>query len=309
MLTEITYRKSQATGAQPGISQYSGSLARDGQQWRGDVMVGTSEQKTETTNGTWNGVEGWGQVVLDHTVIEMQSGFACSRKYSVSDGLPHLRPFNIGTDGEINLGEIINIPKDYRGDLSHYELVPGDVLFNNTNSVELVGKTAIVHDLLTCAFSNHLTRLRIRDKTRLEPAWLALCLRLLWKRGFFEQHCNKWIGQAGFNPTKLANVEIPLPHVDIQRRIVARIEALMAEMNRARELLDQMHQGVSLLIDAALGEVFNDSKIDEWTNKSKLGDLVAIHANQVDPRQPNNKLLPHVGVDVIESATCRIGKY
>ena len=130
-------------------------------------MVGTSEQKTETTNRTWNAAEGWSQVVLDHTVIEMQSGFACSRKYSVSDGLPHLRPFNIGTDGEINLGEIIDIPKDYRGDLSHYELLPGDVLFNNTNSVELVGKTAIVHNPLRCAFSNHLTRLRIRDKARL----------------------------------------------------------------------------------------------------------------------------------------------
>ena len=130
-------------------------------------MVGTSEQKTETTNRTWNAAEGWSQVVLDHTVIEMQSGFACSRKYSVSDGLPHLRPFNIGTDGEINFGEIIDIPKDYRGDLSHYELLPGDVLFNNTNSVELVGKTAIVHNPLRCAFSNHLTRLRIRDKARL----------------------------------------------------------------------------------------------------------------------------------------------
>jgi type I restriction enzyme S subunit len=210
--------------------------------------------KTKATNESEKmTAASWEQSCIGR-IVEMQSGFACARKYAVPHGLPHLRPFNIGTDGEVDLGEVINIPKDYLDNITAYALQAGDVLFNNTNSVELVGKTAVIRNPFCCGFSNHLTRLRIRDKEQLDPAWLTLCLRVLWMRGFFAQYCNRWIGQAGFNPTKLATLAIPLPHMDVQRRIVARVEALMAEIKKARTLLEQMRRDADLLMDAALKE-------------------------------------------------------
>jgi restriction endonuclease S subunit len=206
----------------------------------------------------------------------MQSGFACARELTVSHGVLHLRPFNIGINGEIDLREVLNIPTDYRDNIAVYELQPGDVLFNNTNSVELVGKTAIVRSPLRCGFSNHLTRLRIRDKNRLDPAWLILCLRTLWIRGFFAQHCNRWIGQAGFNPTKLANLAIPIPPIDFQRRIAARIEALFAEVERARTLLDHMRRDVDVVLKSALAEVIQ--KLDRRSPESPT--LQALLSNE-----------------------------
>ncbi|MDP8972836.1 MAG: hypothetical protein M3N45_06575, partial [Actinomycetota bacterium] len=58
-------------------------------------------------------------------------------------------------------------PADLRNDYGKFELEAGDVLFNNTNSVELVGKSAIVREPMNCAFSNHISRLRVRDTNSL----------------------------------------------------------------------------------------------------------------------------------------------
>lgn len=218
-------------------------------------MAGLATAKANVPNKSEGMAAGWERVSLDDRIVEMQSGFACARELTVSHGVPHLRPFNIGINGEIDLREVLNIPTDYRDNIAVYALQPGDVLFNNTNSVELVGKTAIVRSPLRCGFSNHLTRLRIRDKNRLDPSWLTLCLRTLWRRGFFAQHCNRWIGQAGFNPTKLANLAIPIPLIDFQRRTVARIEALLTEVKKARTLLDHMHRDAGRLMDATLKEL------------------------------------------------------
>lgn len=199
---------------------------------------------------------GWKERTLDFQTVEMKSGFACARKYAVSDGMLHLRPFNISLRGELNLREAIHIPRNSHNNLTEYELNPGDVLFNNTNSIELVGKAAIVREKLQCAFSNHITRLRVRNKGELEPSWLLLCLRVLWLRGFFAENCNRWIGQAGFNNSKLAALKIPLPPVDVQRRIITRLEAWLADVQEGHNLLKQMHQDTEQVLSSALEEVF-----------------------------------------------------
>jgi type I restriction enzyme S subunit len=200
------------------------------------VQASLFPAKQLSAQGLWPLPPGWEWVPLDQGLVAMRSGFACARKHSAHDGIPHLRPFNVNTNGEVDLSQVIRIPSDLCRDLPDYSLRAGDVLFNNTNSVELVGKTAIVREPLECAFSNHLTRLRVCTPDRLDPRWLALALRLLQSQGYFSRLCNKWIGQAGFNLTRLAEVAIPLPIFDIQRRIVARIGALLAEVKEARAL-------------------------------------------------------------------------
>jgi len=200
-------------------------------------------------------LEGWELARIGDCVVEVTSGFACAKKHAVAEGLPHLRPFNVGMDGELTLSSLIHIPEDFMSGVERYYLDTGDVLFNNTNSVELVGKAAIVREPMRCAFSNHITRLRT-DPARLLPGWLLLSLRQLWSDGFFAARCRKWIGQAGFNTGMLADVEIPLPLLDEQRRIVVRIEELFARIEEARRLRAAADQDAERLMSAALAEVF-----------------------------------------------------
>jgi hypothetical protein len=57
--------------------------------------------------------------------------------------VPHLRPFNIGDDAELDLSQVYQIPEN-EAPKAKVGLRAGDVLFNNTNSADLVGKTAYI---------------------------------------------------------------------------------------------------------------------------------------------------------------------
>lgn len=214
----------------------------------------------------------WGKVRIDANLVDILGGFACARKNSVSSGVPHLRPFNIDTQGQVIItDDTVHIPPGFRNDLDRYHLLPGDVLFNNTNSVELVGKTAMVREPMAVAFSNHITRLRAKDTNELDPRWLALSLRLLFSQGIFAQYCNKWIGQAGFSTSALAQTEIPLPPLETQRRIVARIEALLTELRAARELHEKVVEDTGRLMEAVLNDTY--SELAKSQPLRALGDL------------------------------------
>ncbi|MBK7202567.1 restriction endonuclease subunit S, partial [Candidatus Amarolinea dominans] len=166
------------------------------------------------------------------------------------------------------------IRPDFRDDLESYHLQTGDILFNNTNSVELVGKTAIVREPMAVAFSNHINRLRVRDPNQIDPRWLALALRNLRDQGFFASHCNKWIGQAGFSVSELAKVDIPIPYpntparsLETQRRIVARIEALFEELRECRKLHQAVVEDTNRLMEAVLAEIFG--QIGKYASATK----------------------------------------
>lgn len=213
----------------------------------------------------WSLPEDWKATPLG-PLVKIKTGFACAKKNLVpaDQGIAQLRPFNIATHGKIDLSEVYYIPPDYKDGTEAYALEPGHVLFNNTNSVELVGKTALVTEPMQCVFSNHIYRLTVKAKAHLDPAWLALALRALWNRGYFEEYCNRWIGQAGFNQKMLKAVEIPIPHpedparsLETQRRIVARIEGLFAELGAARHLHAALVHDAERLMDAVLADTFD----------------------------------------------------
>jgi len=206
-------------------------------------------------------------------LLEIQTGFACAKNRAVENGVLHLRPYNITLNGELDLSEKIFIPEDYQPNLELYYLKPGDVIFNNTNSLELLGKSVLVRQPLNCVFSNHLTRLRIKDKNKLEPQWLLLCLRQMWQASLFAQKANIWIGQAGYNTTMLTALYIPLPPVQTQQRIVARLEGLLAEVRSMRQNLADTRAILDRVMKAALEQVFNNTKIIAFKQLSLICDI------------------------------------
>lgn len=201
----------------------------------------------------------WAKVKIDQNLVDILGGFSCPKSRAIASGLPHFRPFNITTEGEVvYTPDTVHIPNDYQTGVDRYFLLEGDVLFNNTNSVELVGKTGIVRQPMQVAFSNHINRLRVRNREQIDPKWLALFLRDLQSRGFFAANCNKWIGQAGFSVDSLSEVDIPLPDIGIQRQIVARIEALLSEVREMREINQRIIEDTQQLLGAFLNQTFEN---------------------------------------------------
>jgi len=237
------------------------------------------------TEGSYKLPEGWRWVRLGEVCTLIQTGFAF-RKKGVSNGdLLHLRPYNISDDGTLDLTQQFLVPSELIPDRAIKTLCSGDVLFNNTNSVELVGKTALVREQLEAAFSNHITLLR-PETSKAEGAWVALALQALWRQGFFAKICNKWIGQAGINTETLQTISIPLPPLDEQRRIVARIEELMARVREARRLRKEALEDAERLWQSVLAETFPrpGQDLPEGWRWVRLGEVARIFSGSPAPQ-------------------------
>jgi type I restriction enzyme, S subunit len=171
---------------------------------------------------------GWRAGYLGDFARTIMPGFASGDHNQTGTGIPHLRPMNINRDGKIDLSTI----KYVASNKNSRRLSVGDVLFNNTNSPELVGKTAVVKQRGDFAFSNHMTRIVFKDEVL--PVYAALQLHYLWMRGYFRYNCVKHVNQASISSKTLAR-EVPFicaPLVE-QERIAAEIEKQFSRLDEA----------------------------------------------------------------------------
>lgn len=160
--------------------------------------------------------------------VEVQPGFASGKHNNEGKGVPHIRPFNIDRQGKLDLSDIKSVAPD--SDVKR--LKDGDVLFNNTNSPELIGKTAAISSPGDWGFSNHMTRIRFKDDVA--PKFAAYQLHFLWMTGYFLHNCVKHVNQASISSKTLAHaVPFIAPPLDQQKQIVAEIEKQFSRLDEA----------------------------------------------------------------------------
>jgi type I restriction enzyme S subunit len=143
---------------------------------------------------------------------------------------------NISEKGEIDLSKVKYVEEDYT------PLRAGDVLFNNTNSPVLVGKTAHIDQDQDWAHSNHMTRIRgLADGV--SSKWVANWLHFLFQDGYFRMHCRNHVNQASIGVNFLKDkVDVPLPPLPEQRRIVTKIEELFSNLDAGMDDLQAAGQ-------------------------------------------------------------------
>jgi type I restriction enzyme S subunit len=178
-------------------------------------------------------------------LVDAKSGFACGE--DVLDGVFQFRMNNVTTEGALVLSKRRRVPLN-SPKLSSFLLQPADVLFNSTNSPELVGKTAIVSGLDEPAtFSNHFFRLR--PTGRIDARYLARWLTWQYQRKTFMGLCRQWVNQASVSREALLGLTIPLPPLPEQRRvadILDQADALRAKRRNAVTCLDAIPQSIFL---------------------------------------------------------------
>lgn len=210
----------------------------------------------------------WPVMTLERVVDDLQPGFA-SRPVPNGSGIPQLRTNNVSSDGRIDLSEVKSVPaSDLQ--LVRYTLRPGDVLFNNTNSPVLVGKTAYFSESGTYLFSNHMTRIRVRSAL-VEPRYLARFLHWTWSTGGFRKLVTQWVNQAAINRSQLASVAVPLPPLSEQRRIVE----ILDQADALRRLRAEADTKAERILPALFINMFGDPATNpmRWPT-TRLGDVV-----------------------------------
>jgi len=246
--------------------------------------------------GTYSGQplpDGWRWVRLGDVIQEVQAGFACGERDA--EGIVQLRMNNLDTRGNFIWDDVLRVPRSSKN-IEPFLLMPGDVLFNNTNSTELVGKSALFTGYTEpVVYSNHFTRLRSISDALL-PDVLASWLNQQWQQGVFADLCNRWIGQSAVKADKLLNLQIPLPPLAEQRRIAGALREQMAAVEKAREAAQARLEAVKALPVAFLRQVFpqpGQSLPDGW-RWVKLGEVCQFVGGS-QPSKGNFRYEPALG--------------
>lgn len=78
--------------------------------------------------------------------------------------------------------------------------------------------------------------------------------------------------KPGINRNRIYELEIPLPPIEEQRRIVKKLETLMAKIDEAKKLRELALQDSAALLPAALHQIFSRAEEEGWEEKS-LGEI------------------------------------
>ncbi len=124
----------------------------------------------------------------------------------------------------------------------------GDVLISVRAPV---GPTNLANEL--CCIGRGLAALRPSDG--LERMWLLYYLRSV---GSELEGLGKGTAFAAITKRQLAELPIPLPPLDEQRRIVAKVEALMERVREAKHLRAEAEADTDTILHAAIADVFSD---------------------------------------------------
>ncbi len=144
---------------------------------------------------------------------------------------------NISSDGKLDLSQLKYLPSSHR-DFPGLLLEKGDLLFNRTNSAELVGKTLVYKGVpFPCSFASYLIRVRLGKGVL--PDLVAAFLNGPLGRSWIKTVVNQTVGQANVNGSKLSSFSFPLPPLGEQRRIVDALDELLSDLDAGVESLRQ----------------------------------------------------------------------
>lgn len=173
----------------------------------------------------------------------IKTGFAAG-KQDQADSLPddqrvpHLRPFSITPDGQLSFETQKFVPIN---GLSDSDIcIKGEVLFNNTNSIDWVGKSTVFDSNKKCAASNHITRLKLKECA--DPYYVAAFFNMLLRLGYWKFLCTNFNNQSGINIETLRKVKIILPPLSVQKGYS---NAMVKSQSRANQLRRQAEQEIA----------------------------------------------------------------
>lgn len=167
-----------------------------------------------------SGVEWLGQVPM-HWQVTMLKRALRSSDYGISDALEPEGAIAVLRMGNIEDGKITTDDLKYTNSVDPSLLLErGDLLYNRTNSLDLIGKVGMYVDHLKIpvSFASYLVRLRTVEAS--VPEFFAYLLNTPGILSLARSSAFVAIGQCNLNPTRYAQIQVPVPPTDEQRSII-----------------------------------------------------------------------------------------
>jgi len=208
-------------------------------------MLGISNKYGKFMHPRMEGMPaGWTIRKTEDLIESTQNGFPSGKRDE--NGIVQIRMNNVTTDGQLLFDNYLMVP--IPGNISRYSLEEGDILFNNTNSVDLVGKSAIfTKQKFNCTFSNHFTRIRVKKDIVL-PEILHQHLVVWQNIGYFQDTAQRQVGQSSVSIKDVLRIKIFVPTMNEQNFFVntmKNIDNSLNSLKKHRDLLSKLQKKIT----------------------------------------------------------------
>lgn len=189
----------------------------------------------------------------------------------------------------------------------------GDIALSHINSAEHVGKTALItEDMLPLVHGMNL--LRLRFNTLFDPKLFQLFSQSFQYKQSVIERINMAVNQVSINQKQLCTIEVPLPPVPEQQRIVERIESLFSKLDEAKDkaqtALDSFENRKAVILHRAFtGELTkkwreeNGVSRDGW-EKGVLSDFLL----KMTAKKPAGEIFRYIDIDAIDNKNQKVSE-
>ena len=190
---------------------------------------------------------GWCTGTIRDVISEARYG---SSRPAVEGGqYPYLRMNNITYDGELDLSDIkrIDVPES---ELEKCTVRQGDVLFNRTNSKELVGKTCVYNRDEMMVLAGFVIRIRVNS--RVLPVFLSSFMNTDFSKQMLLGMCRTAVGQANINAKELQDIGLYIPPIDLQQKFID----FKLQIDKSKAAVQKSLDETQVLFDSLMQKYF-----------------------------------------------------
>lgn len=219
--------------------------------------------------------ERWKMTTLAN-VADLKGGITKGKKRAKGEivrRVPFLRVANVQA-GFLKLEEVHSIEAT-EGEIAKILLKPGDVLFNEGGDRDKLGRGWVWEGQLPeCVHQNHVFRARPK-KDIIDPYFLSYWGNSQAAKDYFEEEGKQTVNLASISLSKLGGLPLPLPSLPEQRRIVSRLETLLAKVNVSRQRLDRIPTILKRFRQAVLAAACEGRLTEDWYQSQGRGGTTA----------------------------------
>lgn len=229
------------------------------------LAAAISGKLTEEWRGTTT-LNDWKEGILKNFI--KKPSYGTSAKSQKEGLIPVLRMGNLQS-GKLDWSDLVYTSD--KNEIEKYKLIAGDILFNRTNSPELVGKTSIFRGEREAIYAGYLIKIQCLDG--LNPEYLNYHLNSHIAKRYCYEVKSDGVSQSNINAQKLAAYPLEVPPIKEQQEIVRRVEQLFAYADTIEKQVNNALARVNNLTQSILAKAFRGELTAQW--RAENPDLIS----------------------------------